>query len=214
MFKLFRNVKQLIGFSILIGLFSLGVYALHGEVADAKETLRWPTTEGVIDYSQVGSAQERDSDGYMRTMYFAQLKYSYKVNGSQYSSDKYEISKYRSTSRDSFVEIVKQYPAGSNVTVYYNPKDFNEAILKPGVPFLLNLMTWIFTIVTAVMWLIVLNKVIKLAFGLTITGAFLSQKGARVIGDDNANGFKKHTGQTSNENKKPVEHSDDAFDLK
>lgn len=214
MFKLFRNIKQLIGFSIIIVMFTVAVYSMHGEVADAKKTMQWPTTEGVIDYSQVSSVQERDSDGYMRTMYFAKLKYSYFVNGSSYTSDKYEISTYKSTSRDSFVEIVKQYPSGSAVKVYYNPEDFSEAILKPGVPFFLNLMTWIFTIIAAIMWLVVINKIIKLLFGLTIAGAFLSQKGTRVIGESNVNGFKQHTNQKTDDSKKPLTDHDNAFDIK
>ena len=214
MFRLFRNIKQLLGFGILIGLFSAGVYFMHGEVAEAKKTLQWPTTEGLMQVSQVNSSQERDSDGYTRTMYFVKLKYSYEVNGTKYTADKYEFSSSKSTSRNEYAEIAKQFPVGSTTTVYYNPEDFGDAVLKPGVPFILNLVTWIFTIVTAIMWLVVFNKVIKLAFGLTIAGAFVAERGARVIGSDNKKSTTDETTKQTAEARKSAQYADDAFDMR
>jgi hypothetical protein len=64
------------------------------------------------------------------------------------------------------------------------------------------------------MWLVVLNKVIKLAFGLTIAGAFVAERGARVIGSDNKKPTTDETTKQAAEPRKSAQYADDAFDMR
>jgi len=108
-----------------IALTAFGVISIQKALASKS----WPTTEGKVTSSDVSS--ERDSDG--KTMYKAEVRYAYTVNGSSYESDK--IAMFSSSSSSSGMEQRKagKYPVGATVQVRYNPSSPGTAVLEAGL---------------------------------------------------------------------------------
>lgn len=111
----------------LVFLFFGGYYCFK-----ASSTSSWPFVEGKILDSYI---QESKSDG--KTKYRAKIKYSYMVDGQGFTGNRVS---YGTISIKSYVnEIVETYPVGRIVEVYYNPNDYSESVLSPGVNFIVIL---------------------------------------------------------------------------
>ncbi len=106
-----------------IGLLAWGVISYR----TALESRSWPTTDGVVTYSEVYTSS--DSDG---TTYGATVNYRYTVNDQSYNGDKISLTDYSSSSRGRAEDLVEQYRPDTRVTVYYDPDDPGKAILETG----------------------------------------------------------------------------------
>lgn len=110
--------KHLLVFLFIFG----GIITLAGLklINDAKENLYWPTAEGVITQSFINWDKDRRR--------YADIKYSFVVNGETITG--FQISsKEMNTSSE---ELLKEYPVGKKVTVYYDPDDPYNCYLEPG----------------------------------------------------------------------------------
>lgn len=87
----------------------------------------FPTAEGTITESKV--VEQSDTDG---TSYRAQLRYTYRVAGRDYTADR---DRYWTLSggRAAAMQRVQSHPVGSKVTVHYNPADPSDALLRPDI---------------------------------------------------------------------------------
>ncbi|MCA9954172.1 MAG: DUF3592 domain-containing protein [Anaerolineales bacterium] len=94
---------------------------------NARVSESWPATDGEILSSVV--REDTDEDG---TSYFGDVTYRYFVADVAYTSDNVSFGQYGGE-RDHAEEIVARYPAGSGVTVHYDPADPETAVLEPGV---------------------------------------------------------------------------------
>ena len=94
---------------------------------NARVSESWPATDGEILSSVV--REDTDEDG---TSYFGDVTYRYFVADVAYTSDSVSFGQYGGE-RDHAEEIVARYPAGSGVTVHYDPADPETAVLEPGV---------------------------------------------------------------------------------
>jgi hypothetical protein len=95
----------------------------------AKSAMRWPTVNGTIVSSTVESHFDSDGD----TMYGASVRYKYQIGRNEYESDRLEWGTHVSTNRPQQAEaIVKKYPPGRAVKVYYDPANPAVAVLEPG----------------------------------------------------------------------------------
>jgi hypothetical protein len=69
--------------------------------------------------------------------FFASVQYTYTVDGQQYVGK--AVRRFWKQRQDEFLtdydaqRVVKRYPAGESVTVYYNPESPEEAMLQRGV---------------------------------------------------------------------------------
>lgn len=86
------------------------------------------STQGTILSSEVTR-----HTGSKSTTYGFGVSYSYRVNGQPYTGDRYRYD--RSSSSDSAwaQAAVRDYPAGSQAVVFYDPNNPAESVLKPGV---------------------------------------------------------------------------------
>ena len=88
-------------------------------------------------------------------VYWAEMKYSYVVEGVSFESDRVDYGvETRSSKRARADEIVALYPVGEEVLVYYDPSDPSEAVLEPGVgadAFLFPLIGLVLTLIGLVM---------------------------------------------------------------
>ncbi len=111
--------------STITGVFDVIIY---NNFTNQKAALTFPTTTGKVLNSKVES--ERDSDG---TTYRAEIQFEYSVNNQAYTSDTYRFGTMGMSDSTEANNIVREFPVGANVTVYYDPTDPQRAILKPGV---------------------------------------------------------------------------------
>jgi hypothetical protein len=111
---------------ILVGL-AIALYGLI-QVWNAWKSNSWVAIEGEIIESTVKS--QRDSDG---RNYSPAVRYSFRIGGHDYVGTRVFFGD-RYSERDTAYanKYVAQYPAGSKVTVYYNPTEPSSAVLQRG----------------------------------------------------------------------------------
>ena len=101
----------------------------------AKESSDWPSTDGVIIKSQVSERQSTTGSGSSRrttTVYFADIVYDYTVNDQPFTGTRVSFGEYSSSNSTHARTVVKQYPVGSTVAVYYRPGEPDYCLLLPG----------------------------------------------------------------------------------
>jgi hypothetical protein len=84
----------------------------------------WPSTSGTILYSRV--EEHASSEG--GTIDHPVVKYSYRVNGREYQSER--IAPGPALSGTGAGRVVARYPAGIQVNVSYNPGNPSDAVLE------------------------------------------------------------------------------------
>lgn len=110
-------------FAFCYGLFCLfRIFALR----------RWKTTEGIVLESFKTSRREN-----FQTLEDAKVRYEYEVNGKRYQSSTIKASGDMSgdtakRGQSDMDRLLAKYPAGSRVTVYYNPSMPRMACLEQG----------------------------------------------------------------------------------
>ena len=99
-----------------------GIVTLAGLklINDARESLHWPNTEGVITQSFMNWDKDRQ--------HYADIKYSFVVAGETITGFQISTREFNTSSE----ELLKEYPVGKKVTVYYDPDDPYNCYLEPG----------------------------------------------------------------------------------
>lgn len=101
----------------------------------SRDSASWPSVEGVVIDSDVeyhrstGTGENRS-----RGSYHAEVVYDFTVGDNDYSGDRVSFGDYGSSDRAHARNIVKRYPAGKTVTVYYKPGDPETCVLETGTP--------------------------------------------------------------------------------
>jgi hypothetical protein len=102
------------------------VFALPQAVA----SIDWPTTEGVVLTSAIEEVGWSDNEGWCPS-----VRYAYTVGGKKYVFDRVEIQSICNGSTDYYAgEVIRRYPVGKRVVVFYNPQNPAFAVLEPGIP--------------------------------------------------------------------------------
>lgn len=130
-----------------------GGYLLYVSLSAKKKaqaSQNWPTTQGRVASSEIKRVVHHDSHGTHTSLQLA-IQYDYTVDGIPYVGDKYTIGPIAKGINPSKVqETLDRYPAGATVTVYYNPKNPQEACLERVAP-LSNLTLIIGIVLLAIM---------------------------------------------------------------
>jgi len=94
----------------------------------AKASEQWPQIQGEVIESELETSQGENG-----TMYSAHVVYRYALDGGDFESDRIWFGgDYSTSNRSEMFEVVKKYPAGKAVTVYYSPDKPSESVLMPG----------------------------------------------------------------------------------
>lgn len=120
----------LVSLFVLVGAVFAGI-GIHG-LALGLASRNWPSTEGRIIQSKVerrtsGSGTDR------RSAYYALVTYEFTIGGATYKGDRVasaDIGRGKSAYAGC---MVKRYPKGSSVTVYYMPEKPSRCLLEPGL---------------------------------------------------------------------------------
>ena len=81
--------------------------------------------EATITSSEVGQRRGKRS----AIVYFADIKFSYEVGGTAYTSGEYSRMSAGSGNRDTHLEVARKYPAGSTHDAWYDPSSPGDAYL-------------------------------------------------------------------------------------
>jgi hypothetical protein len=120
-------LEALMGAAIFI-MIGLGLsYWGWTIVQDARASSQWPATEGTVTSSEVRDTSDAESDSYS-----PKVTYEYQVDEVRYENDTISFGQNAYGSRRKAEGIAAGYPAGSHVTVYYEPGDPSNAVLEPG----------------------------------------------------------------------------------
>jgi len=88
---------------------------------------KWPTAPGVITGSEVRVRCGRTCS------HLPDILYIYQVDSERHSSDRVNFGgimvDWRSPEAE---EVVARYPVGASVSVHYDPRNHDEAVLEPG----------------------------------------------------------------------------------
>ena len=108
----------------------VGEYFTVGIFFEAQAATTWPTTTGVIKHSAV------ESQFAGKTKYSVNILYTYEVKGRSYESNRVRSRGVSPKSSLDAENVVKSFPAGAKVTVYYKPEDHSQSYLEVGPDFI------------------------------------------------------------------------------
>ena len=140
--------------AVAIGLWSAGTLAVDAIHAHTM-LQQWRaesffTTEGMVVQSELEAAAGEDA------ACEAKIRYDYVVDGRHYAADRYRYARLGAAGTEAEAQrIVEAHPAGSRVTVYFNPRNPAEAVLYPRLSsgdFLICLFLAPFNIVMVGAW--------------------------------------------------------------
>lgn len=121
--QLLLMLYLLIGLFAFLGGFAGSAYFLY-EFYCAIRSLFWPTTEGIIKKSDTHFNSET---------YDVLIAFQYSINGHDYSGTRVAFV----TTPDNIYyfakRIVRRYPIGSSVQVYYAPDNPTLSVLERGI---------------------------------------------------------------------------------
>jgi Protein of unknown function (DUF3592) len=119
------------------------------------QAVDYPTVSGRVTQSDI-----EDQPGHRSTSYSPKIKYVYRVNGKQYTGDRYrygEMSRSYSSAR----RIVSEYPVGRQIDIHYAAADPADPVLLTGLEggdlFLPMFMT-LFNLIMLSIWYVPFSK--------------------------------------------------------
>ena len=96
------------------------------------QSLKWPTVRGTMMQADPGSRIRR-SRGHTRTVYFADVTYTYLVNDKRQVAHRVSLwNPQLASDRLEVLGFLGQHPVGSFVEVHYDPQQPDRAVLIPG----------------------------------------------------------------------------------
>jgi hypothetical protein len=126
----------LIGGGVCFLFFVIGIFIMLAGIRNrkkAEESTSWPSVQGRITNAWVETQEHEDEDGSKTITHFPRWEYEFAVSGMTYTSQNISFGGTRGSNRESEArEGLKQYPLNSEVQVFYNPSNPEEAALVPG----------------------------------------------------------------------------------
>jgi hypothetical protein len=125
-------------YAMLLAPLGLILIAAAVKTWQAREARSWPQTSGkvlssVAEVRDVRVSDDDREDGYRLEQHnFANVVYEYSVGGRKVSGNRISIGE--DTGDFQVAEKLAKYPAGSIVTVYYNPRHPEQAVLERDLP--------------------------------------------------------------------------------
>jgi hypothetical protein len=125
-------------YAMLLAPLALVLFAAAYKTLQVRAAREWPSTPGkvVISNSEVRDVRVLDDsreDNYrIERRNFANVVYQYSVAGKQLRNNRVSIGEDRGNFE--VAEAIAKYPAGMDVTVFYNPLHPNEAVLERDLP--------------------------------------------------------------------------------
>jgi hypothetical protein len=119
--------------SIVVGLVFVGV-GLYTSARGlfhhqrARESKHWPSVSGQITAARI----EHQSDSHGSGEYYPRITYEYSVDGQRYESERVIFGGPLASSHFRAGREVSRHRPGKQVTVYFDPNDPMQSVLKAG----------------------------------------------------------------------------------
>ena len=117
--------------AIVIAFVAIGAFLLYRGFRDRSQGAamqEWPSTTGVIRESTVREIASEGEEGWDHIPY---IRFEYEVNGQLYTGSSLATGLMNTgAGEDQARRFVRDYPVGSTVTVWYNPKDPHQAAVE------------------------------------------------------------------------------------
>lgn len=118
--------------ALLAALLGMGWIAWDVSRAwQATASKSWPTAPGIITVSMVPDSPRHCGQD---DLDYLHLYYTYDVDGAHYTKNQVFIGGPRCIGEWLAQRIVKRYPPGKAVLVYYDPDNPDTSVLEPGIP--------------------------------------------------------------------------------
>lgn len=113
-----------------IGLLLIGVGRSKRKALRAAQ--QWPAAPGRIISSRVVESRSRDKDGNTDYRYHTSVKYEYTVGDRALTGDRIDLgwAGFESSRRGAHQKLADRYPAGQEVSVYYDPSQPEQCALE------------------------------------------------------------------------------------
>ncbi|MCD4781758.1 MAG: DUF3592 domain-containing protein [Candidatus Omnitrophica bacterium] len=124
-----RRIKEILAAGVI--LLSIGLpficIGFQGFVYESNMT-RWEKTGGTVLHSRVFDASIQTEEG-VQARFIPEVTFQYSVDGHQWTSNRLSNIYDHYYLPESVEKIIQHYPAGTEVTVLYDPQNPSEAIL-------------------------------------------------------------------------------------
>ena len=123
--------KNLIPFLfVVVGLVQIRAYLRN--LVQVHESESWPASQGTVMSSWV-HGETIDADGLTFGKYYPEVRYLYRVFGSEYQGNKIMFGSQPAIQQSKAEATISNYPEGSSVMVYYDPNQPSNAVLERNV---------------------------------------------------------------------------------
>jgi hypothetical protein len=127
----------LIGGGVCFLFLVFGIFIMIAGIRNrkkAEESTSWPSVQGTIIKAWVETQEHEDDDGSKTITHFPRWEYEFAVSGNTYTGGNISFGGTGGSSRESEAwEALEQYSLNSQVQVFYNPSNPEEAVLVPGI---------------------------------------------------------------------------------
>lgn len=113
-------------------ILGLILFAAAVKMKEARAAQTWQTARGKITRSEIRANRKRDIEGRPQVRSAPSIAYEYSVNGKRYTGER--ISLGENIPESDFESLLRRYPVGADVTVYYDPADPRRAVLERTLP--------------------------------------------------------------------------------
>jgi len=129
--------KAILGWIFVIVLTLVGatmtILGVRGLIL-AHASKSWPTVQGKITESFVERSRGRSNSGKSTSSYHLRIRYAFTVDGTPHTGDRAGYGDHIGRENASHANrIVRRFPKGKEVTVYYQAGNPRECLLEPGV---------------------------------------------------------------------------------
>jgi hypothetical protein len=107
------------------------VVALLAKVFEERRAAKWAQAPGRIVKSGIGSRDHRFAGEAATVRNIPVVAYTFSVGGREYRGDRIVLGEVGAGEIDA---MLAKYPAGKEVTVFYDPADPNNCVLEHGIP--------------------------------------------------------------------------------
>jgi hypothetical protein len=124
-------------FAALFGMIGLIYFFMYSNILRAdRKNKNWPSVLGKIEYSHVKKIQTSITDFYDiersggGTRYLPKIEYSYTVAGTTFQGKRIGNGIYPGFGPGGPKRLIKRYPQGASVQVYYDPANPKASVLE------------------------------------------------------------------------------------
>ena len=117
------NMKMIIGGALLV-LTPIAAILAFVSYRSMQASNDWPSAPGVISVSRVVNT--------VGSKFKADVSYQYAVGGRNFSGTRIRFADTTGSRRNAQENLIKPYPVGREVEVFYDPQNPRDAVLEPG----------------------------------------------------------------------------------